>query len=189
MNEEKRLPSLPGLSPSSTGRAVGRTVALVCALHVILGLGPAQLFAQSAPCPSVVDIERELVASINAIRTQPRLCGDQAFAAAEPVAWNALLSVAARLHAAEMSRLNYFSHRSPEGLSPGDRIERVGYLWKTYGENIGKGQTSVAGALADWLDSPQHCAAIMQKGFRHVGLACADGGDENYWVLELGLPR
>ena len=45
--------------------------------------------------------------------------------------------------------------------------------------------------VAGWLDSPGHCANIMDSRFQHigVGLATGNGRGQFYWVQTFGAPR
>src|SRR5690606_18320301 len=81
-----------------------------------------------------------LLVRVNAARSQARQCGDQAFEPAAAVTWNAPLGEAARSHSRAMANGNYFSHRDPEGRTPGDRAELAGYNAGQIGENIAAGQ-------------------------------------------------
>ena len=45
----------------------------------------------------------------------------------EPLALNAALTMAARLHAQDMSALAYFAHENLDGLTPTDRANNAGY--------------------------------------------------------------
>lgn len=167
-------------------------IKLACAgLIFALGwLGPAIAREPENRCPLDETMAQEIVARMNAIRSQPRPCGDHAYSAAGQLVWNAVLFRAASLHAMDMSRRHFFSHWSPEGRSPGERIDRAGYVWQSYGENIGVGQESLDQVLAAWLESPAHCTAMMQPQFREVGLACAKRRDSaRLWVLELAVSR
>lgn len=43
----------------------------------------------------------------------------------------------ARAHARDMAVRNYFSHVTPEGLQPWDRVDRAGIAWSYVAENLG----------------------------------------------------
>jgi len=88
-----------------------------------------------------------------------------------------------------MARRGYFSHNTPEGVSPARRSEASGYDWGLYGENIASGQTSIGAALDSWLASPTHCRALMNPEFRDGALACSAGREGLLWALELGRTR
>jgi uncharacterized protein YkwD len=92
------------------------------------------------------------------------------------------LSEAARRHALDMVRRDYFAHDSLGGGTFVDRIRRAGYLrgarsW-TVGENLawGRGSTSAPRAITEmWMNSPGHRANILYGSFREVGIGLAMG--------------
>ena len=104
---------------------------------------------------------------------------------------NPLLEKSAQAHADDMVKRNYFSHTSPDGSTPEDRIRATGYLAKpctncsvsfSYGENIAKGQRDAKEAMADWMSSKIHRDNILQRDFKEFGLGYA--GD--VWVQNFG---
>ncbi len=103
-----------------------------------------------------------------------------------PVAFDSRLAAAAQGHADDMLAQNYFSHTGLNGSSPGDRITAAGYNWRTYGENIARGQSSEAEVLQDWTNSPGHHANDINPNFEDYGLAKAGTGSNARWVLVLG---
>ena len=68
-----------------------------------------------------------------------------------------------------MSFNNFFSHTGSNGSSVGDRVTAEGYNWTNVGENIASGQTTPEAALESWLNSPGHCANIMNPDFTELG--------------------
>ena len=113
------------------------------------------------------------------------------------------LSRAAREHALDMARRNYFSHDSRSGASFVDRIRRAGYMsgarsW-TVGENLawGTGQRATPRAtLRAWMNSPAHRANVLTRRFRHVGIGIAydaparvAGGPHATYASEFGAKR
>lgn len=107
-----------------------------------------------------------------------------------PVALNAKLINAARLHSGNMFTNEYQGHYETNGatiLSPGDRITAAGYTsWYTYGENVFAYSDSVyfghAGFEVDWgsgpggmQDPPGHRQSIHNGTFREVGIGIVDG--------------
>lgn len=133
---------------------------------------------------------QELVTLVNAARAQPRTCGTQSFGAAGPVTWNPALAEAALGHSADMAKRHYFSHKEPGGSMPADRATRAGYRWTRVGENIASGQHSVGEVMTSWLDSPGHCANIMNPGFTEMGAAYViDPANRNhtpFWTQVFG---
>jgi uncharacterized protein YkwD len=144
------------------------------------------------PLPEQATLSQELLALVNEARATPRTCGAQAFGAAPPVAWNASLAQAALGHSQDMAAKRYFNHKEPGGSAPADRATRAGYRWKQIGENIASGQRSVTEAVAGWLDSPGHCANIMNPAYTEMGAAYAvNPANENrtlYWTQMFGRP-
>ena len=97
---------------------------------------------------------------------------------------NAQLAAAAKAHAADMNARNYFSHRTPEGQSSGDRAARFGVPACGLGENIAQGQGSSAEVFEGWMQSAGHRRNMLNKIMTHYGL----GVDGKTWVLMLYTP-
>ncbi|MFJ4192752.1 CAP domain-containing protein [Pseudomonas sp. NPDC089534] len=132
---------------------------------------------------------QKLLEQLNAARAQPRQCGGQAFSAAGPLAWNAVLGTVAQDHSRDMANKNYFDHKDRDGRTPGDRAELAGYGGQQVGENIAAGQDTVQKVVAGWLASPGHCANLMNPQYRELGAAYAvdpksDAGI--YWTAMFG---
>jgi uncharacterized protein YkwD len=93
----------------------------------------------------------------------------------------ARLDRAARRHAADMVRRRYFSHVTPGGLDPGDRVRRSGYpgrcAWRI-GEVLawGAGRRSTARAtVRAWLRSPPHRRILLSGRYQDLGIAMRAG--------------
>jgi len=142
--------------------------------------------------PEPPQMSQEMLALVNQARAIPRSCGGQAFGAAPPLTWNATLAQAALGHSRDMAEKRYFNHTEPGGSTPADRATRAGYRWSRISENIASGEHSVAQAVADWLDSPGHCANIMNPAVTEMGAAYAvNPANENrrpYWTQMFGRP-
>ncbi|WP_296943200.1 CAP domain-containing protein [uncultured Massilia sp.] len=143
--------------------------------------------------PGWEEAGRQLLALVNATRASARRCGDGTFAAAAPLRWNAQLAQAALSHSGDMAERHYFEHRQPDGSEPADRATRAGYRWRLVGENIASGQRTPQEAMAAWLDSPGHCANIMNPRFAEMGAAYAINPDNDnrtaFWTQVFGAPR
>jgi uncharacterized protein YkwD len=83
---------------------------------------------------------------------------------------NNLLAVAAKGHAANMSRYGFVSHYF-RGVGPRTRVPRAGYKFSRMSEIIFKGSGGASRALRWWLRSPVHCRAIMNPYYREIGTA------------------
>lgn len=85
------------------------------------------------------------------------------------------LSAAARAHSRHMVLHQFFSHASPEGLSPGDRLGLNGIAWASVGENIaaGPGYATPQAVFDAWLASPGHRETLESERWTHVGTGYA----------------
>lgn len=127
-------------------------------------------------------VRREMLASVNAARKK---AGLRALTA------NALLDKAAQRHAEDMLARGYFAHKSPSGTTVRERARSAGYNWRSIGENIAYGQTSVDEVMETWLNSPGHRKNILTDAFSELGLGIAmglgpDGKYQVYWVQNFG---
>jgi len=122
----------------------------------------------------------KLLQLINDVRKKGCTCGDSFYNAAPALGWNDQLEKAAFNHSSDMSSKNYFSHDSPSGTTPGDRIKTSGYTWTAYAENIGFGYSTEETMVKGWLKSPGHCRNIMGKNFREIGVAKVN----DYWTAD-----
>ena len=146
-----------------------------------------------APLPDWPHAGQDILALVNAARARPRTCGTKAFGPAGALTWNPLLGQAALAHSTDMAQKHYFNHKQPDGSQPADRATAAGYRWVRVGENIASGQRSVEEAVASWLDSPGHCANIMNPTFTEMGAAYAINPQNRnrtpYWTQVFGTPR
>lgn len=120
------------------------------------------------------------------------MCGTTSYPAVGPLTWNTYLFNAAAGHATDMATNNYFSHTSQDGRTFSQRISAAGYNWSAVGENIAAGQTTAQQVMDGWLQSPGHCANIMNGSYTEIGVACAKNDAstyKTYWVMDLGKPR
>ncbi len=86
-----------------------------------------------------------------------------------------LLQVVARSHAQDMLVRGYFSHYTPEGLSPFDRMDKAGIVYSYAGENLAFAP-NVTIAMQGLMQSPGHRANILSKDFGKVGVGVIDAG-------------
>jgi len=151
------------------------------------------IFAREAPPVSALpaaQVQQQVLELVNQARAQGQLCGAERFGPALPVLLSAQLHRAARIHARDMAKRNYFEHEGSDGSAPRDRVQRAGYRFRLTGENIAFGPESAAEVVSGWLASAGHCANLMNPHFRHMGVAVAQGSKRGhfYWVQELGAP-
>jgi uncharacterized protein YkwD len=143
--------------------------------------------------------------AINAARAETQDCGDQGvFDPAPALSWNDMLGNAAYEHSYDLAQSDTFSHTGSgtasdataqeEHLGRGsdfrERIEHNGYTqWRSIGENIAAGQRDVDEVINAWLQSPHHCANMMNPKFKEVGMALVEKESSKYyqyWSQEFG---
>jgi uncharacterized protein YkwD len=150
------------------------------ALAVMLVAAPSAMAAQACPSASATPatvkqrtIVRATLCTLNAERARHGL---------PKLRLNRKLSRAARRHARDMVRRDYFGHDSLGGGSFVDRIRRTGYMrnasrWSV-GENLAWGthdRSAPRAITTMWMNSPGHRANILSASFREVGIGLAIG--------------
>ena len=126
--------------------------------------GPAR---QSAtPAAEADPLRQTMVASINRERLAHGVM---------PLRIDAALNRAAQSHAEDMAASGVFSHRGSDGSDAGDRLVRMGYRYRTYGENIAQGQQSVAEVVAAWMASRTHRRIMLDPSVADLGIGYARG--------------
>jgi uncharacterized protein YkwD len=86
------------------------------------------------------------------------------------------LQSVARDHSLDMYRRSYFSHQTPDHLTPFDRLKAAGIQYVTAGENIAYAP-DVEQAQESLMSSPDHRANILNPEFRCVGIGVYRGSD------------
>jgi uncharacterized protein YkwD len=112
------------------------------------------------------DIEAEMLVLVNKERTQRGL---------KPLEADPELAIVARKHSIDMFARGYFSHYTPEGANPFDRMAAGGVRFLTAGENLALAQT-LAIAHKGLMNSPGHRANILNPTFGRLGIGIEDGG-------------
>lgn len=113
------------------------------------------------------EAEREMFALVNKERTSRGL-------SALEKGSQALVGVA-RYHCEDMFRRGYFSHYTPEGLSPFDRMQNSNISFTAAGENLALAPNTEL-AMQGLMQSPGHKANILSTEFGHLGVGVIDGG-------------
>ena len=93
------------------------------------------------------------------------------------------LQLAAHAHAADMFTRGYFSHISPEGVNPFERMKKLGVKYSSAGENLAHSDNLEA-AHTGLMNSPGHRANILNKLFGKVGISILDGGVKGLMVVQ-----
>jgi uncharacterized protein YkwD len=154
--------------------------------------GTTIVLAAPFTAPAIGDaaaISQQALNAVNTARGKPRRCGSKSLAAAPPLRLDSLLANAAAAHARDMAARGRMSHEGSDGSTPQQRITRAGYPWRLAAENVAAGQTTVDEVVVTWLESPGHCANIMNPQFREMGIAFAfnaSSPDGTYWAQTFG---
>jgi uncharacterized protein YkwD/uncharacterized membrane protein required for colicin V production len=78
-------------------------------------------------------------------------------------------------HCKDMFARGYFSHNTPEGKTPFDRMDAAGITYFLAGENLALAP-SVDDAFTGLMNSPGHKANMLTRDFGKVGISAVDGG-------------
>ena len=96
---------------------------------------------------------------------------------------DAFLQNAARRHAEDMFKRGYFSHETPEGTDPFERMKQLNIRFKAAGENLAH-SNSLLSAHNGLMNSPGHRANILNAHFSRLGIAILDGGNKGLMIVE-----
>jgi uncharacterized protein YkwD len=105
---------------------------------------------------------------------------------------SSVLRHAAKYHARNMLRYDFFRHTDPFGQSPADRVARFtrGGAFRWVGENIAVGYWSPSGLCRAWMGSPSHRANILNRHFTMIGVGYAKAPNgRTYYVQDFGSHR
>ncbi len=127
--------------------------------------------AQPPPAP---ELEAQMLQLVNQERARAGLA---------PLAADPELREVARRHSADMFARGYFSHVTPEGRSPFDRMAAAGVTYRTAGENLALAPT-LSLAHTGLMNSPGHRANILHPDFGRVGIGIVDGGLRGLMVTQ-----
>ena len=112
------------------------------------------------------EAEQEMFRLVNIERTKAGL---------ELLAFDNQLRDVARNHSTDMFKRGYFSHYTPDGVSPFDRMnnEDIEYIYA--GENLALAPSTQL-AMQGLMNSPGHRANILNPNFKKIGVGVIDGG-------------
>lgn len=108
---------------------------------------------------------------VNAARGSGRRCGRQYYPAVPPVAWSDPLYEVARAYARELAAREAVEHEGLDGSNAAQRVRRSGLNVGHVGENLASGVPTAREVVEGWLDSPGHCAVIMDPRFTSLAVA------------------
>lgn len=91
-------------------------------------------------------------------------------------------TTAAKAHAEDMVGRSYFSHTSPEGWTPQNRLQMTGGSgFSLVGENIAVGQQTAQAVMTAWMGSSGHRANILDPRYTHLGVGVSQVSGP-HWV-------
>lgn len=99
-----------------------------------------------------------------------------------PLAREETLEALARAHCQDMLQRRFFSHYTPEGLAPKDRvmpgfprpIYRLGEnIWKGFNQYLNHPERLARFIVDGWMNSPGHRDNIFSPDFTHLGIGVA----------------
>ncbi|MCG5471326.1 CAP domain-containing protein [Micromonospora sp. LAH09] len=98
------------------------------------------------------------------------------------------LMTAAQKHSQDQADHQNMSHTGSDGSNAGTRLDRVGYTWRTYGENVAWNQKTPAAVMDAWMNSSGHRANILNCAFTEIGVGIANSNGP-YWTQVFAAPR
>lgn len=155
-------------------------------LYVFLFAWPrSEYYArETAGLASLEAVRQEMLERINTLRRE---------AGRPPLTLEPRLTTSAQAHADDMLTRTYYSHVTPEGTPPRQRMLAAGYSGEIVAENIAAGQTSVELAVDAWMHSTEHRRNILDPRFQEIGIGMAVGSYEHkykiLWVQNFGRRR
>ena len=155
-----------------------QALVLLAALAGLACAAPAQAAEQACPAANATPAKATKRVIVRA--TLCSLNRERAHYGLRKLKLNRKLSRAARRHARDMAKRNYFSHDTLGGGSFVDRIRRAGYLKGAHrwvvGENLAwgsRGHSRPRVIMDMWMNSAGHRANILNPSFREIGIGVA----------------
>jgi uncharacterized protein YkwD len=120
------------------------------------------------------DLEASMLALLNDERRAHRL---------RPLEADPDAAAVARAHSRDMFARGYFSHITPEGDDPFERMRRGKLRFLAAGENLALART-LRMAHQGLMDSPGHRANVLRPAFGRAGIGIVDGGRYGLMVTQ-----
>lgn len=176
----------PGTSP--VAGSAGSVVSLRNILNQPVASHPAPT-PVTTPAPTIPPAANPVIPPVTALKADEQSMVDminqeRAAAGVKPLQVDLRLAAVARAKAQDMKDNNYFGHISPVYGSPFAMMEQVGINTHWAAENIAS-NNSVAGAMANFMQSIGHRANILDPNMTHVGIGIVYGSTfGNLYVQE-----
>jgi uncharacterized protein YkwD len=121
------------------------------------------------------DLEAQMLEMVNYARQVEGL---------NPLAADPETTEIARRHSNDMFVRGYFSHMTPEGADPAERLRDGGVRFAVAGENLANAPTLFL-AHTGLMNSPGHRANILNPAFGRMGVAVLDGGKYGLMITQI----
>jgi len=108
---------------------------------------------------------------------------------------NSKLELAAWNQSQRLALSGEFDHVLSDGIGVGDRLERCGYKWSVYGENIALRSQSAAleetalGFHLQWVNSPPHRENLLLDDVTELGVGVTRSQGVYYATQNFAAPR
>jgi uncharacterized protein YkwD len=168
-----RLPLLTSIR----GALLAPVLMLVLGLVAVPAAGNAPLTAR------ISRVEDKIVSCTNSARLAHGL---------PALRRSSVLRHAAKYHARNMLRYDFFRHNDVFGQSPADRVARYARrgAFRWVGENIAVGYWSAGDVCRAWMASSEHRSNILSRHYTMIGVGYAKAGDgRTYFVQDFGSRR
>jgi uncharacterized protein YkwD len=101
-----------------------------------------------------------------------------------PLIHSPALQAAAQAQADDLAAADRLGHLGADGAQLSQRLSRAGYDACVSAENVARGAPDIRRTIAQWMDSPEHRANILDPSVTQFGFA----GTGQTWVLVLARP-
>lgn len=132
---------------------------------------------------SVAKRDQELRAVLDAVNDIRKDCGVQS------VIWNPSLTKCAQLHSDDQAEnIQDCTHVGSNGSQLADRVDAVGYKYRSCAENVAYGHRSAEHVMKSWKKSPGHFSNMISPEYNEIGIAVAYDPRTNrlYWTQVFG---
>lgn len=114
---------------------------------------------------------------------------ERARVGAPPLQFAPRLSIAARMHSADMAIHSYVGHEGPAGDTPADRARKAGVSYQELGENVYADEGADLAALPArtirvWLASPAHRANLLSPRFQVSAVGIGRSAQGKFYITE-----
>jgi uncharacterized protein YkwD len=178
---KRRSSPTPSASPSKTADSPAKKSTDTADKPKRPASTPNTAKAESTPAPAVTRADSGPTGRVLELVNAERAKGG-----CSPVTVDAKLTKAAQNHSQDMADHTNMSHTGSDGSSMTDRLGRVGYAYRSAGENVAAGYGTAESVMDGWMNSPGHKANILNCGFKEIGIGLAGPG--NYWTQNFGTP-